>query len=268
MTLRLAQISAMTYYEMRMLWRQRLTIVFILSTLVLTSIMLIAVRTTSDAQYDSSLIESNTITLITLFWPMLYIQILLLGGLVVVDVMPRDRLWNVKPLIDGTPLTRLTYLLGKLGGAWLTISLSLGVILPIAGLMSWWVIGPYEVGPYLQMCLGGALPLALLHIGLCVPLTAFVPARRPAVAVVLLFGLACSLLGMITGALSEVNLWGLLNPGRPYLYAYFWLGWVDPLYGTSLGMDVVWLSIAVGIIECGALLLLAWLWLRQREGRA
>ena len=44
MILRLAQIGAMTYYEMRMLWRQRMLVVFTLSLIVLTGILLFVLR--------------------------------------------------------------------------------------------------------------------------------------------------------------------------------------------------------------------------------
>jgi hypothetical protein len=267
MTLRLAQISAMTYYETRMLWRQRLLAVFTLSTLVLTGVLLSALRASAGDQYDSACVECNTVEWITLFWPLLYVQILLLGGLAVVEVMPRDQLWNVKPIIDGTPLPRSIYLLGKLSGAWLAIGLSLAVITVVAGLLGWWAIGPYEIGPYVQMWLSGALPLALLHVGVCLLLAALMPTRRLAVAIVLLFSLACSMLGTVNFRLIDITAWELLNPGRPYVYQYFWLGWVDAGYRTPLGENVIWLSVSIGLVELLGCGIIAWLWLRLREGR-
>jgi ABC-type Na+ efflux pump permease subunit len=85
--------------------------------------------------------RANTVEWITLFWPLLYAQILLLGGLAVVDVMSRDRLSNVKLLLDVTPLRRSTYLVGKSICAWLALLLSLTVIMLVAGLLGWWAIG-------------------------------------------------------------------------------------------------------------------------------
>ncbi|GEM_PF-2178502 len=274
MTLRLAQIGAMTYYEMRMLWRQRMLAVFTLSLIVLTGILLTVLRESAGGIPAATFIatgaaeqRANAVEWITLFWPLLYVQILLLGGLAVVDVMPRDRLWNVKPIIDGTPLPRLVYLLGKLSGAWLAIVMSLIVIMVVAGLLGWWAIGPYEIAPYAQMWLSGALPLVLLHVGVGLLLAAFMPTRRLAVAIVLLFSLACAMLGTFNSRLIDINVWELLNPGRPYVYQYFWLGWVDAGYRTPLGESVIWLSVGIGLVEllgCGSL---AWLWLRMREGR-
>jgi ABC-type transport system involved in multi-copper enzyme maturation permease subunit len=274
MTLRVAQIGAMTYYEMRMLWRQRLLVVFTLSLIVLTGILLFVLRESAGRIPAAALLangaleqKANTVQWISMFWPLLYVQIMLLGGLAVVDVMLRDRHWNVLPVLDSTPLRRSVYLLGKLCGAWLAIGLSLAVIMLVAGLLAWWAIGPYELGPYVQLYFSGALPLAGLHVGLCVLLVAWVPARRLAITIVLLFSLACAMLGTVNFRVVDITAWGLLNPGRPYVYQYFWLGWVDAGHRTSLGEGVIWLSVSVGLIELLACGVIVWLWLRMREGR-
>jgi ABC-type transport system involved in multi-copper enzyme maturation permease subunit len=274
MKLRLAQIGAMAYYETRMLWRQRMLAVFTLSLIVLTGILLFVLRESAggistDTLSAAGILEqrANTVQWITLFWPLLYAQIMLLGGLAVVDVMPRDRLWNVKPILDGTPLPRSIYLLGKLSGAWLAMLVSLTVIMIAAGLLGWWAIGPYEIGPYLQLYFAGAVPLAFLHVGLCLLITSVVPARRLAIGLVLLFSLACVMLGTINVRLIELNVWELLNPGRPYLYRYFWLGWIDRAFSTSLGENVIGVSVGIGLLELMACGLVVWLWLRVREGR-
>jgi ABC-type transport system involved in multi-copper enzyme maturation permease subunit len=274
MKLRLAQIGAMAYYETRMLWRQRMLAVFTLSLIVLTGILLFVLRESAgglDAETFTAngLLEqrANTVEWITLFWPLLYAQIMLLGGLAVVDVMPRDRLWNVKPILDGTPLPRSIYLLGKLSGAWLAMLVSLTVIMIVTGLLGWLAIGPYEIGTYLHLYLAGAVPLAFLHVGLCLSIAAMIPARRLAIGIVLLFSLACVMLGTINIRLIELNVWELLNPGRPYLYRHFWLGWIDHAFSTPLGAHVIGVSVGIGLLELLACGLLVWQWLRVREGR-
>ena len=274
MILPIAQIGAMTYYEMRMLWRQRMLVVFTLSLIVLVGILLFVLRESAGGIPAAALLangeleqKANTVQWISLFWPLLYVQIMLLGGLAVVDVMLRDRQWNVLPILDSTPLRRSVYLLGKLCGAWLAIGLSLAVIMVVAGLLGWWAIGPYELGPYVQLYFAGAVPLAALHVGLCVLLVAVVPARRLAITIVLLFSLACAMAGTVNFRLTDITAWGLLNPGRPYVYQYFWLGWVDAGHRTSLGEGVIWLSAGIGLLEVLACGVVAWLWLRLREGR-
>lgn len=273
MKLHLAQIGAMAYYETRMLWRQRMLAVFTLSLIVLTGILLFVVRESAGGLDAETLgagalaQRANAVQWITLFWPLLYAQIMLLGGLAVVDVMPRDRLWNVKPILDGTPLPRSIYLLGKLSGAWLAIWVSLTVIMIVAGLLAWWAIGPYEIGPYLHLYFAGAAPLAFLHVGLCLLIAAVIPARRLAIGVVLLYSLACVMLGTINVRLFELTVWELLNPGRPYLYRYFWLGWIDRAFSTPLDALVIGVSVSIGLLELAGCGLLVWLGLRWREGR-
>ena len=274
MKLRLAQIGAMAYYETRMLWRQRMLLVFTLSLIVLTGVLLFILRESAggisaDTLSAAGMLEqhANTVQWITLFWPLLYAQIMLLGGLAVVDVMPRDRLWNVTPILDGTPLPRSIYLLGKLSGAWLAMLVSLTVIMIVAGVLGWWAIGPYEIEPYLRLYFAGAVPLAFLHVGLCLLITAVVPARRLAIGLVLLFSLACVMLGTINVRLIDLNAWELLNPGRPYLYRHFWLGWIDRAFSTSLGENVIGVSLSMGLLELIVCGILVWWWLRWREGR-
>lgn len=268
MSLRLMQLRAMTHYEMRMLWRQRWLIVFTLSVLTLTAALLILFRNATGDQTEPAFIESNTIAWITLFWPLLYTLLLLLSGLSVIDVLVRDHVWGVKAVLDATPLTRATYLLGKLTGAWLAILTSLIVVALAAGLLGWWLIGPYRVDQYLQMWLLGALPLAMLHVGLSLLLAACLTSRRAAVMAVLLFGLFCTMLNAFESQLTEISLWNLLSPARPYLYDYFWLGWIDHTHRTALGLGVIWLSLVIGVAELIVVWLIVVAWLRAREGRA
>ena len=172
MILPIAQIGALTYYEMRMLWRQRMLVVFTLSLIVLTGILLFVLRESAGGIPAAALLangaleqKANTVQWISMFWPLLYVQIMLLGGLAVVDVILRDRQWNVLPILDSTPLRRSVYLLGKLCGAWLAIGLSLAVIMVVAGLLGWWAIGPYELGPYVQLYFSGAAAAGWLACG-------------------------------------------------------------------------------------------------------
>ena len=73
--------------------------------------------------------------------------------------------------------------------------------------------------------------------------------------------------GTVNFRAIDITAWGLLNPGRPYVYQYFWLGWVDAGHRTSLGEGVIWLSMGIGLLEVLAGGVAAWLWLRMREGR-
>jgi hypothetical protein len=133
--------------------------------------------------------------------------------------------------------------------------------------MGWWVIGPYNIETYIHLYFAGAVPLAFLHVGLCLLIAAVVPVRRLAIGIVLLYSLACVTLGTINIRLIDLNVWELLNPGRPYLYRYFWLGWIDRAFSTPLGAHVIGISVGIGLLELVSCGLLVWLWLRLREGR-
>ena len=157
-------------------------------------------------------------------------------------------------------------LLGKLGGVWLSILSALGLALVVLGLIGLALIGPYDVGQYLQIWLGGAVPIGLLHVGMCLLLTTFMPNRRAAVAVILFFGLACITWG--TGSTARATLWGVLNPARPFIFGYYWLGWLDTPASMTASFTSAQLSVVAGVIELLGVGLMAWLWLRRREVRA
>jgi len=272
MTWRLAQISAMTYYEMRMLWRQRLMLVLVTFMVLMATTQALIWRAMSDdaaliAALNNSALQQylNTRVWMNLLWPSVYVPLLLVGGLTVSDMLTRDRRLGVDILLSSTPLRRATYLLGKLGGAWLATLCALGAALVVLNLVGRVVVGPYDLGPYLQVWLGGAVPVGLLQVGLCLCLTTFTSNRRAAVAVILFFGLACLAWG--SGWAARATGWGIFNPARPFIFNYYWSGWLDSAESALLSLAAAQLSVAVGLIELAGVGLLAWLWLCRHEGR-
>lgn len=270
--LRLRQMCAMAYYEMRMLWRQRMMLVLVAFILLMALAQSLFWRVLST---DAALItalgdaalqqQANTLIWINLFWPSVYLPLLLVSGLTVADVLPRDRRLGVDVLIGSTPLSRATYLLGKLGGAWLSLLCALGLGMVVLSVVGLGLVGPYDVGQYLQVWLGGAVPVGLLHVSLCLLLTAFAPNRRAAVAAILFFGLACVVWG--TGMTARATLWGVLNPARPFIFGYYWLGWLDSPASLPANLTAAQLSVVAGLSELFGVGLMAWLWLRRCEGR-
>ena len=51
------------------------------------------------------------------------------------------------------------------------------------------------------------------------------------------------------------------------MYRYFWRGWIDRAFNTSLGAQVIGVSLGIGLLELAGCGLLVWLELRWREGR-
>jgi hypothetical protein len=272
MKLRFAQLSAMTYYEVRMLWRQRVLPVFTLSIIVMVGVLLIVWQTmVTDSALPAGTSNdlarlANTVAWISLFFPPLVAMIFLLGGLVVADVLPRDRRLGVAAIMDSTPLARSTYLLGKLCGGWAAIMISLTAAMLVVAVPGWILIGPYEVDRYALVWLGGAAPIALLHVSITLLLTGLLPGRRAAVGISVFFGVLCTLL-MSGNVMAEATVGGLFSPGRPYLYGFYWLGWLGGAGLIHISSSDAQLSALAGIAEVLALFVIVWAWRRAREGR-
>ena len=274
--LRLAQVSAMTYYEMRMLWRRRMLPVLVLSLIMIAGLALIAWRVLAKTDLPSEVLSnvllvrlSNNVIIGYTFWPLAYILLLIMGGLLVADVVPRDGQLGVGIVIDSTPLARITYLSGKLCGAWAALLMGLAAAMVVIGVLGWLIVGPYDIGVYARMWIGGLMPLGLLHVGLCLLLTAPLPTRRKAIMLGLVYGVICVLLLQGGSGVSAATAWGLLNPARPYALYYYWLGWMGELslLDTAIGYAEARWSIAIGVLELGLVGLCVWAWLRAREGR-
>ncbi|CAG0932477.1 hypothetical protein TFLX_02609 [Thermoflexales bacterium] len=276
MTLRLAQISAMTYYEMRMLWRRRMPPVLVLSLIMTAGLALIAWRVLAKTDLPNEMLSnvllvrlSNNVIIGYTFWPLAYILLLIMGGLLVADVVPRDGQLGVGVVIDSTPLARITYLSGKLCGAWAALLMGLTAAMVVIGLLGWLIVGPYDIGVYAWMWIGGLVPLGLLHVGLCLLLTVPLPTRRKAIMLSLVYGVICVLLLQGGSSISAATAWGLLNPARPYALYYYWLGWLGELslFDTAIGYVEAQWSIVIGVLEFSMVGLFVWAWLRWREGR-
>jgi hypothetical protein len=116
-----------------------------------------------------------------------------------------------------------------------------------------------------------------LRAGLYLLIAAVIPARRLAIGAVLVYSLVCVMLGTINIRMIDLNVWELLNPGRPYLYRYFWLGWIDRAFSAPLGAHVIGVSVGIGLLELAGCGVLVWLtalvcavaavWLAGREER-
>ncbi len=275
-TLHLAQISAMTYYEMRMLWRRRMLRVLVLSISMIVGLALIAWRALGNADLPAEVMPNvlflrlvNNAVIGYVLWPLAYILLLVMGGLTVADMVPRDRQLGVSTLLDGAPLTRFTYLIGKLCGAWAALLVGLMAAMVVVGVLGWLIVGPYEIGVYVRMWIGGLVPLGLLHVGLCLLLTALVSTPRKAIMLSLVYGVVCVLLLQGSGDLSAATTWGLLNPARPYALYYYWFGWMAEISFilTRIGYAEARGSIVLGVLELSLVGLFVWAWLRAHEGR-
>jgi ABC-type transport system involved in multi-copper enzyme maturation permease subunit len=101
--------------------------------------------------------------------------------LLVAEVIPLDREYNVDDLLNALPLTQGTYLMGKLLSVLAPLfSLLMSVMLLTLG-VGWVVRGSYHVGIVLELWLGRLMPFALFCSALSTLLGAGQPTRRRAV---------------------------------------------------------------------------------------
>lgn len=102
------------------------------------------------------------------------------------EVIPLDKQYKVRPLLDALPLGRTTYLGGKLLGAWIGILIGLVIVAVVFGIYSYVRYGAFNPAIYAQVWIFVVIPSALIVSGWAILINAFMGSRRGAV----LLGLA------------------------------------------------------------------------------
>ena len=117
------QVWAVAWFEFKMHWRRRALLVVTLSVAALIGMILVIVSSNDTRQQLSSGTTQELLDIVPFFWIALYFCLLVLYGPIMADVVPLDRHYGVRELLDSLPLSRAAYLLGKLLG----MALALGV---------------------------------------------------------------------------------------------------------------------------------------------
>lgn len=94
------------------------------------------------------------------------------------EVIPLDKQYRMRELMDVTPLERSTYLMGKLLGTWLGIGVAIVVCAILFGVYAWGSMGVFDVWTYARFWLLIVLPLALIITGFAVVVPAIANSRR------------------------------------------------------------------------------------------
>jgi hypothetical protein len=267
LVLRLHQIWSLMMYEARMQWRRRTMLAVLVWPIALA--MLLAFVALKDLGGEALRVSTSVtrhqiaLALMLAAWLPIYIGLLVVAA-VVADVIPKDRQLRVSDLLDTLPLTPGVYLAGKVLSVCLgLLSLLTGAMLAI-GAVWWWVLGPFEISLYLQMWVGGAMPLAVLNGGLVVLLAANLVNRRQAALV----GLALTLLSIATMFVTLSNPWlNALSPARSALLRYFLRETTPALAASGTSEHVAW-ALGIGGAELMVAWLLAWLGRRRHEAHA
>jgi hypothetical protein len=258
MMLQIARIGAVTWYEIRMHWRGRALLVIMLSLAVINLATALIMK---DAMVNLS--GDLTEAIVAIAWIPLNVTVALLLPLALADSIAKDTQWDVREIIDSTPLPNSSYLLGKLLGAWGASALGLLGLAIASGVMWWLVIGPFSLGPYVSMWLTGALALVVINGGLGVLLPATQPTRRRATAFA---GIAFGLLMLPAMNINAPLLVQYFSPLRLPMILYYVSGLGgDATAISSFTYDDTLMTIAAGVIELVVVGAAVWGWFRWQE---
>lgn len=276
----MSQLSGIARYELLMAWRRRsLPILWVLllvgvvgfgllvhsvnqeTPVVEESIARSASDTGPEWARDLDVVEStHTIGLINvLIAGMVFYTIgvtLMLG-----EVIPLDRQFKVRELLDTLPLSRATYLAGKLLGAWVGLLLGTALVGLICAPALWLIFGVYDLRVYAALWVAMLVPESLLAAALSVLASAQVASRRAAVIVGLLLTPFVMALA-VTSVISFAGIGALIKP----VYA---VG-VLLMPGPETNAEIVNRITNALVLFSGIILaawLCAWAWMRVREAR-
>lgn len=197
----LSQIAGMMRYEVLMAWRRRsLGVLLALFIVTLTVFTLVS----RDANVNSRLgVDGNTLEEfdeallpdfmqgidLSVYQGDSQVAVTMIASVVVSSIavimfmneaIPLDRQYKMRELLDTCPITRTTYLTGKLLGTWLGLLIIMGISLIFGGVILRVLIGTYSLDYYLLMWGAFLLPTLLVCSGLTVLLTSWTGSRRGA----------------------------------------------------------------------------------------
>ena len=277
----MSKIGAMARYELLMAWRRRsLPILWLLLlggviffTLVIRNVNVQTPvmdesmqRTISDpaapewAQGLDVVITSHTIGLINI---VIAGMVFFMVGvtLLMAEMIPLDRQFKVRELLDTLPLSKAGYLAGKLLSVWAGLVVGLVVIGAICAVVIRLVIGEYDLRVFAALWLATLLPMSFVASGMTVLLATVVSSRRGAVIIGLLV-MPFVLILAFTSVVSFAGVGALIEP----VYA---VG-VLMMPGAETNAEIVSRITNALLLFAGVLLAVwtfAWLEARVRESR-
>lgn len=143
------------------------------------------------------------------------------------EVIPLDRKYKVRELLNALPVGRAAYLGGKVGGAWLGLLIGLPLVALLFGVYAANDTGAIDVELYAQIWLLVVIPSALVVAGWTILINAFSTTRPMAVGVgmaltplviIIYFSLVITIFNTLTGQVAGyvdagvgVNFIGLID---------------------------------------------------------
>ncbi len=274
-----AQLRGMIWYEFRMHWRRRTLAVLLLAFMAITIVSVLILSsslTQMGVTADETFRPYISAYAVLAAWMPLSVGLALVLPVMVADTIPLDRQYHVRDLLDSLPVPRAVYLAGKLFGLWAVLLASLAAALTITALIWLVSVGAFDARAYIEMAVVGAVSLALMNGGLGMLAAVGQPSRRRAI-VLLVILLAVVLLALPTFMdnwdLRQTYGSQIMNPVRmPILNRYFFGIQVEAglsLENSTLNPSPELLrdTVLAGFGQVALVWLLAWLWLRWRDGR-
>lgn len=227
----MSKLGAIARYEVLMAWRRRslpILWILLLGGVVFFTLLVRNVnaqspvmdesmqRTISDpnapewAQGLDVVITSHTIGLINI---VIAGMVFFMVGvtLLMAEMIPLDRQFKVRELLDTLPLSRAGYLAGKLLSVWAGLVLGLVVVGAICAAVIRLVIGEYDLRVFAALWLAALLPMSFVASGMTVLLATLVSSRRGAVIVGLLV-MPFVLILAFTSVVSFAGVGALIEP--------------------------------------------------------
>jgi hypothetical protein len=171
-----SQLTAIIRYELVNSWR-RGSLVALILMMALLPFVFNGLSSISDrvAQANLSLWPEQALIIHTgaaigmnIFVVVLEIFIL---PLLVAEVIPLDRQYRVREILDGLPMRTTTYLAGKICSIWLVFAVCSLVQALVNGVLAWRTIGPYRVDILVSFWVFGLLMLGLFSSGMAILLS-------------------------------------------------------------------------------------------------
>ncbi len=274
------KLGAMLHYEVLMAWRRRsLPILWLLLLVGVIGFALLVESTNRDTPIMDQAIGrtidgsdapdwAQGIDLVTATHTIALINVLIAGmifytvgvGLLLAEVIPLDRQFKVRELLDTLPISRATYLGGKLLGAWSGLLIGLVGVGAICALAIYLIIGVYDLRVFAALWIALLLPQSFVAAALSVLAASFVGSRRAAVLV----GLVVMPFVLTLAAGSAVAFAGAGALIEPIYAIGILLVPGAETYAVIVGRITGALELIVGVTL--AAWLIVWGWLRLREG--
>lgn len=163
---------------------------------------------------DTEIAQVN-FTIIAFFTLWFCLLVLMFATLVfMTEIIPRDQQYQIRPMLDSTPLTLPTYLLGKVLSVWVNqLKIGLAAIV-LCGLLSRVLFGDFDLSVFVLVSLVAFIPACLFAGALGVLVPAAAVTRRRA----MLIGMIVLPLAGYAYFVTISDLWGLAMIARPILH--------------------------------------------------